>query len=219
MKHITVIGTGYVGLVSGAGLSDFGNRVICADIIKKKIDLLNKNKIPIYEPGLDEIVHRNTKANRLSFTTDLEKSIRESEVIFIAVGTPQSSSGQADISAVKTVAKLIGENLQNKKIICTKSTVPIGTGKLVSEIINDNKPTDGEFAYVSNPEFLREGSAIKDFLWPDRVVIGAESDWAFEMMQDVYRPLYLNETPIIHTTIETAELMKSPLYVKLSVPM
>ena len=208
MKHITVIGTGYVGLVSGAGLSDFGNRVICADIIKKKIDLLNKNKIPIYEPGLDEIVHRNTKANRLSFTTDLGKSIRESEVIFIAVGTPQSASGQADISAVKTVAKLIGENLQNKKIICTKSTVPIGTGKLVSEIINDNKPPDGEFAYVSNPEFLREGSAIKDFLWPDRVVIGAESDWAFEMMQDVYRPLYLNETPIIHTTIETAELIK-----------
>ena len=208
MKHITVIGTGYVGLVSGAGLSDFGNRVICADIIKKKIDLLNKNKIPIYEPGLDEIVHRNTKANRLSFTTDLGKSIRESEVIFIAVGTPQSASGQADISAVKTVAKLIGENLQNKKIICTKSTVPIGTGKLVSEIINDNKPPDGEFAYVSNPEFLREGSAIKDFLWPDRVVIGAESDWAFEMMQNVYRPLYLNETPIIHTTIETAELIK-----------
>ena len=208
MKHITVIGTGYVGLVSGAGLSDFGNRVICADIIKKKIDLLNENKIPIYEPGLDEIVHRNTKANRLSFTTDLGKSIRESEVIFIAVGTPQSASGQADISAVKTVAKLIGENLQNKKIICTKSTVPIGTGKLVTEIINDNKPPDVEFAYVSNPEFLREGSAIKDFLWPDRVVLGAESDWAFEMMQDVYRPLYLNETPIIHTTIETAELIK-----------
>ena len=208
MKNITVIGTGYVGLVSGSGLSDFGNRVICSDINKKKINLLNENKIPIYEPGLDEIVHRNTKANRLLFTTDLRKSIRESEVIFIAVGTPQSASGEADISAVKTVAKLIGKNLQNKKIICTKSTVPIGTGKIVTEIINDNKHPDGEFAYVSNPEFLREGSAIKDFLWPDRVVIGAESDWAFEIMQDVYRPLYLNETPIIHTTIETAELIK-----------
>ncbi|MAP28825.1 MAG: UDP-glucose 6-dehydrogenase [Candidatus Marinimicrobia bacterium] len=208
MRHIAIIGTGYVGLVSGSGISDFGHKVICADIDEEKIKVLQTGKIPIYEPGLDELVERNTKAERLSFSTDVGKTIRDSEVIFIAVSTPQSENGEADISAVKAVAKTIGQNLNNRKVVCTKSTVPIGTGKLVTSIINENNPEKMEFDYVSNPEFLREGSAVKDFLWPDRLVIGTESDWGFEVMRDVYRPLYINETPIVNTTVETAELIK-----------
>ena len=208
MRHIAIIGTGYVGLVSGSGISDFGHKVICADIDEEKIKVLQTGKIPIYEPGLDELVERNTKAERLSFSTDVEKTIRNSDVIFIAVSTPQSENGEADISAVKAVAKIIGQNLNNRKVVCTKSTVPIGTGKLVTSIINENNPEKMEFDYVSNPEFLREGSAVKDFLWPDRLVIGTESDWGFEVMRDVYRPLYINETPIVNTTVETAELIK-----------
>ena len=208
MRHIAIIGTGYVGLVSGSGMSEFGHKVICADIDEKKIKGLQTGKIPIYEPGLDELVERNAKAERLSFSTDVGKTIRDSEVIFIAVGTPQSENGKADISTVKAVAKTIGENLNNRKVVCTKSTVPIGTGKLVTSIINENNPEKMEFDYVSNPEFLREGSAVKDFLWPDRLVIGTESDWGFEVLRDVYRPLYINETPIVHTTVETAELIK-----------
>ena len=208
MRHIAIIGTGYVGLVSGSGISDFGHKVICADIDEEKIKVLQTGKIPIYEPGLDELVERNTKAERLSFSTDVEKTIRDSDVIFIAVSTPQSENGEADISAVKAVAKTIGQNLNNRKVVCTKSTVPIGTGKLVTSIINENNPEKMEFDYVSNPEFLREGSAVKDFLWPDRLVIGTESDWGFEVMRDVYRPLYINETPIVNTTVETAELIK-----------
>ncbi len=208
MRHIAIIGTGYVGLVSGSGISDFGHKVICADIDEEKIKVLQTGKIPIYEPGLDELVERNTKTERLSFSIDVGKTIRDSEVIFIAVGTPQSENGEADISAVKAVAKIIGQNLNNRKVVCTKSTVPIGTGKLVTSIINENNPEKMEFDYVSNPEFLREGSAVKDFLWPDRLVIGTESDWGFEVMRDVYRPLYINETPIVNTTVETAELIK-----------
>lgn len=208
MRHIAIIGTGYVGLVSGSGISDFGHKVICADIDEEKIKVLQTGKIPIYEPGLDELVERNTKAERLSFSTDVGKTIRGSEVIFIAVSTPQSENGEADISAVKAVAKTIGQNLNSRKVVCTKSTVPIGTGKLVTSIINENNPEKMEFDYVSNPEFLREGSAVKDFLWPDRLVIGTKSDWGFEVMRDVYRPLYINETPIVHTTVETAELIK-----------
>ena len=208
MRHIAIIGTGYVGLVSGSGISDFGHKVICADISEEKIKVLQAGKMPIYEPGLDELVDRNIKAERLSFSTDVGKTIRDSEVIFIAVSTPQSENGEADISAVKAVAKIIGQNLNNRKVVCTKSTVPIGTGKLVTSIINENNPEKMEFDYVSNPEFLREGSAVKDFLWPDRLVIGTESDWGFEVMRDVYRPLYINETPIVNTTVETAELIK-----------
>ena len=208
MRHIAIIGTGYVGLVSGSGISDFGHKVICADIDEEKIKVLQTGKIPIYEPGLDELVERNTKAERLSFSTDVGKTIRDSDVIFIAVSTPQSENGEADISAVKAVAKIIGQNLNNRKVVCTKSTVPIGTGKLVTSIINENNPEKMEFDYISNPEFLREGSAVKDFLWPDRLVIGTESNWGFEVMRDVYRPLYINETPIVKTTVETAELIK-----------
>ena len=208
MRHIAIIGTGYVGLVSGSGISDFGHKVICADIAEEKIKVLQAGKMPIYEPGLDELIDRNIKAERLSFSTDVGKTIRGSEVIFIAVSTPQSENGEADISAVKAVAKIIGQNLNSRKVVCTKSTVPIGTGKLVTSIINENNPEKMEFDYVSNPEFLREGSAVKDFLWPDRLVIGTKSDWGFEVMRDVYRPLYINETPIVHTTVETAELIK-----------
>ncbi len=208
MKKIAVIGTGYVGLVSGAGLSDFGNTVICADIDLDKINLLKKGKIPIYEPGLNEIVQRNVKAGRLFFSGEVNKSIEEADVIFIAVGTPEGDNGTSDLSAIYKVARAIGENLNGYKVICTKSTVPIGTGKKIIDKIRNYSKSEIEFDYISNPEFLREGSAVKDFLWPDRVIIGASNQKAIDMMKNVYRPLYINETPIIETTIQTAELIK-----------
>ena len=208
MKKITVIGTGYVGLVSGAGISDFGHRVTCADIIESKIKLLKNGEIPIYEPGLYELVDRNVNAGRLSFTTKVDEAIQQADVIFIAVGTPQSDNGEANISAVESVARSIGKNLNSYKVICTKSTVPIGTGNIICKLIRENMVDGGEFDYVSNPEFLREGSAVKDFLWPDRVVIGASSTKAFNIMKDVYSPLYINEKPILHTNVATAEMIK-----------
>ena len=208
MKKITVIGTGYVGLVSGAGISDFGHRVTCADIIESKIELLKNGEIPIYEPGLYELVDRNVNAGRLSFTTKVDEAIQQADVIFIAVGTPQGENGEANISAVESVARSIGKNLNNYKVICTKSTVPVGTGDIICELIRQNMVDGGEFDYVSNPEFLREGSAVKDFLWPDRVVIGASSIKAFNIMKEVYRPLYVNEKPILHTNVATAEMIK-----------
>ncbi|MDP7272206.1 MAG: UDP-glucose/GDP-mannose dehydrogenase family protein [Candidatus Marinimicrobia bacterium] len=208
MKRITVIGTGYVGLVSGAGISDFGHQVVCADIDAEKIEQLQKGAIPIYEPGLEELVKRNVASQRLSFTVDVNQAVRDAEVIFIAVGTPQGDNGEADISAVEAVARTIGENLNSYKIICTKSTVPIGTGEKICKIINTAISAGSTFDYVSNPEFLREGSAVKDFLWPDRVVIGAASDKAFDILRDVYRPLYVNETPMLHTNVATAEMIK-----------
>ena len=208
MKKITVIGTGYVGLVSGAGISDFGHRVTCADIIESKIKLLKNGEIPIYEPGLYELVDRNVNAGRLSFTTNVDEAIQQADVIFIAVGTPQSDNGEANISAVESVARSIGKNLNSYKVICTKSTVPVGTGNIICKLIRENMVDGGEFDYVSNPEFLREGSAVKDFLWPDRVVIGASSTKAFNIMKDVYSPLYINEKPILHTNVATAEMIK-----------
>jgi UDPglucose 6-dehydrogenase len=208
VKKITVIGTGYVGLVSGAGISDFGHRVTCADIIESKIKLLKTGEIPIYEPGLSELVDRNVNAGRLSFTTKVDEAIQQADVIFIAVGTPQSDNGEANISAVESVARSIGKNLNSYKVICTKSTVPVGTGNIICELIRENMVDGGEFDYVSNPEFLREGSAVKDFLWPDRVVIGASSIKAFNIMKDVYSPLYINEKPILHTNVATAEMIK-----------
>ena len=207
MRKITIIGTGYVGLVSGAGIAEFGNDVTCVDIDKNKIQKLNSGEILIYEPELDSIVNRNKSNGRLKFSSDINKSIKSSDIIFIAVGTPQDKNGEADITAIQSVAKLIGENLNKYKIICTKSTVPIGTGKKIETIIKSIN-TSIEFDYVSNPEFLREGSAVKDFLKPDRVVIGARSKKAVEIMQDIYRPLYLNETPILSTSVETAEMIK-----------
>ena len=208
MKRIIIIGTGYVGLVSGAGISDFGHRVRCVDIDKQKIDLLNNGGIPIYEPGLKTLISRNINANRLTFTVDVEEAIKWAEIIFIAVGTPQGENGDVDISAVIAVAEDIGKNLNNYKVICTKSTVPIGMGKMIQKIIDQNNLNKIKYDYCSNPEFLREGSAVRDFLYPDRIVLGTTSDKAFEYLKDVYRSLYINKTPLVHTTVETAEMIK-----------
>jgi len=207
MKRITIIGTGYVGLVSGAGISEFGHHVTCVDIDIDKIDQLKSGKVPIYEPGLKSLVKQNVTKGRLHFSSDVAEAIKESDVIFIAVGTPQGSNGEANLDAVEVVAKAIGENLNEYKIICTKSTVPIGTGKKIEEIIQSINP-EAEFDYVSNPEFLREGAAVKDFLHPDRVVLGARTNKAIDIMREVYRPLYINETPILSTSVETAEMIK-----------
>ena len=208
MKRITIIGTGYVGLVSGAGISDFGHQVRCVDIDKQKIDLLNDGSIPIYEPGLKTLVARSVYAKRLTFSVAVDDAIKWAEVIFIAVGTPQGENGEADISAVIAVAEQIGINLNNYKVISTKSTVPIGTGKMIQKIIDQHNHDNIEYDYCSNPEFLREGAAVRDFLHPDRIVLGSTSDKAFEYLKDVFRPLYINETPIVHTTVETAEMIK-----------
>ncbi|SVA78929.1 uncharacterized protein METZ01_LOCUS131783, partial [marine metagenome] len=175
MKRITIIGTGYVGLVSGAGLSDFGHQVRCVDIDKEKIDLLNDGIIPIHEPGLKTLITRNNNAKRLTFSVEIEDSIKWAQVILIAVGTPQGKNGNADISAVIAVAKQIGKNLNKYKVICTKSTVPIGTGKTIQKIIDQNNRDKIKYDYCSNPEFLREGAAVRDFLHPDRIVLGATS--------------------------------------------
>ena len=208
MKKITIIGTGYVGLVTGAGLSDFGNEVTCVDISKSKIKNLKKGIIPIYEPGLDELILKNKNSGRLKFSTNIENSIQNCEVVFIAVGTPEKSNGQADLGAVLAVAKTIAENITDYVVVCTKSTVPVGTGTVIIDSINQNKRNNIGFDYVSNPEFLREGSAVKDFLWPDRIVIGARSPEAFSTMEDIYKPLYRNKKPIMLTNIETAEMIK-----------
>lgn len=207
MKKITFVGTGYVGLVGGAGISEFGHQVRCADIDQNKIERLKAGEIPIYEPGLESLVKQNVAKGRLHFSHDVPKSIQNADIIFVAVGTPQGSNGEANLSAIVSVAKTIGENLNGYKIICTKSTVPIGTGKRIEEIIRSVNP-NVDFDYVSNPEFLREGAAVKDFLHPDRVVIGTRTQKAIKVMGEVYRPLYINETPIISTTVETAEMIK-----------
>ena len=208
MNKIAIIGTGYVGLVTGAGMAEFGNRVICTDIDKIKIENINSGIIPIYEPGLEEIVKRNIKNNRLSFSSNIKESILKSDVIVIAVGTPESESGQADMSFVFSVVETISKNINDYKIIVTKSTVPIGSGKKIIDLIKGNLNNLKLFDYVSNPEFLREGSALKDFLWPDRVIIGTNSEKAYKIMRNVYRPLYINKNPITHTSIETAEMIK-----------
>ena len=207
MKKITFVGTGYVGLVGGAGISEFGHQVTCADIDQNKIERLKAGEIPIYEPGLESLVKQNVAKGRLHFSHDVPKSIQNADIIFVAVGTPQGSNGEANLSSIESVAKTISENLNGYKIICTKSTVPIGTGKRIEEIIRSVNP-NVDFDYVSNPEFLREGAAVKDFLHPDRIVIGTRTQKAIKVMGDVYRPLYINETPIISTTVETAEMIK-----------
>ncbi|MFQ6604986.1 MAG: UDP-glucose dehydrogenase family protein [Fidelibacterota bacterium] len=207
MKKITFIGTGYVGLVTGAGISDFGHDVVCVDIDAEKIEKLNQGQIPIYEPGLEQLIRRNVEAGRLSFTTDVSQSIRDASIVFIAVGTPEGEDGSADLRAVFQVCETIARELNGYKIICTKSTVPVGTGKKIIATIRQLAPYK-TFDYVSNPEFLREGAAVNDFLRPDRVIIGATSERAFELLRDVYRPLYINETPMVHTNVETAEMIK-----------
>ena len=208
MKNITIIGTGYVGLVTGAGMSEFGNRVICTDIDKNKIEKLNSGIIPIYEPGLEEIIKRNISDNRLLFSSNVEDSIIQSEVVIIAVGTPMGVNSATDMSFVHSAVETISNNLNSYKVVCTKSTVPIGTGREIISQISKKVRNNNLFNYVSNPEFLREGSAVKDFLWPDRVVIGTDNQNAYQMMCDIYRPLYINKNPITQTTIETAEMIK-----------
>ncbi len=208
MKKITVIGTGYVGLVSGSGLADFGNYVTCVDVDDERINLLSSGHIPFFEPGLKEIVGRNMAADRLCFSTDVSGAISQADVIFIAVWTPMDGDGSADLSAVKDVSKTIGENIKSYTLIATKSTVPIGTREIINSIISEHAPQSTIFDVVSNPEFLREGSAVRDFLFPDRVIIGTDSDQAIEIMREIYRPLFLNETPFIFTDIPTAETIK-----------
>ncbi len=202
---ICVIGTGYVGLVTGTVFADLGNNVICADQDSSKIDQLNAGKMPIYEPGLEEMVLRNTEDNRLSFTTDVVRAVEASEVIFICVGTPPGEDGYADLSGVTAVAQAVARGLNGYKVIVNKSTVPVGTGDLVREIINEHKETDFGFDVVSNPEFLREGSAISDTLHPDRVVIGAPTQTVAMKILELYAPL---ERPMLITDVNSAEMIK-----------
>ncbi|MGA3084775.1 MAG: UDP-glucose/GDP-mannose dehydrogenase family protein [Thermodesulfobacteriota bacterium] len=206
--NICVIGVGYVGLVTGACFAEFGIRVTCVDNDQEKIKRLKQGKIPIYEPGLEEMIAKNVKENRLSFTDNLEEGVKHSLVIFIAVGTPPDRQGKADLRYVKEVAQAIGRTMDGYKLIVTKSTVPVGTGKIIHDIIRESQRESLPFDIVSNPEFLREGSAIEDFLRPNRVVIGTESDQAVAIMKDLYSPLYLIETPFVITTVETAEMIK-----------
>ena len=175
MKNVTFIGTGYVGLVSGTGISDFGHKVTCYDVAEEKIESLNSGKIPIYEPGLEELIKKNTNAGRLFFSNDPEIAIKDADVIFIAVGTPMLNDGKANLKYVESAARTIGNYLDSYTVICTKSTVPIGFGEKIIRIINNSKKKEVNFDYISNPEFLREGSALNDFLWPDRIVIGGSS--------------------------------------------
>src|SRR6204780_1174760 len=206
--RIAGIGSGYVGLVSGACFSEFGVEVACVDKDEGKIARLKQGEIPIYEPGLDKIVASNSAAGRLSFTTDLAEAVRGADAVFIAVGTPsRRGDGHADLTYVFAAAEEIARALTGYTVVVTKSTVPVGTGRKVAEVIRKTRP-DAQFDVVSNPEFLREGSAIQDFMRPDRVVIGTESERAQGVMRELYRPLYLTETPILFTVLETAELIK-----------
>ena len=204
---IAVIGTGYVGLVTGAGLADFGNDVICVDIDEKKIEALKQGRIPIYEPGLDKIVSRNVSEGRLQFSTDLPEAIRSSRAIFIAVGTPPKPDGSADLRYVEEVARTIAKYMNGPKLVITKSTVPIGTGRMIEKILGE--AGNGHQASVaSNPEFLREGSAIEDFMKPDRVVIGASDRESIALMKEIYAPLHSLEIPFVVTNVESSELIK-----------
>lgn len=206
--HIAVIGTGYVGLVTGACFAEFGVNVTCMDNDEKRIARLEKGDVPFYEPGINELVGKGIKENRLSFTTDVAKAVDKALVIFIAVGTPPKDDGSADLSFVEEVGQGIARHMTGYKVIVTKSTVPVGTGEKIREVIKKTQKTAIRFDIVSNPEFLREGSAIEDFMRPNRVVIGADSDQAVAIMKDLYRPLYLIETPIVVTDVPTAELIK-----------
>ena len=208
---IGIIGVGYVGLVQGVVMGELGLNVICMDVSEEKIENLKKGIIPIYEPGLKELLEKNMKAGRIEFTTDMKYTTENSDVIFIAVGTPPALDGSADLHFVLEVAKSIGQYMNGYKVVVDKSTVPVGTGKLVRETIQKelkNRNLNYEFDIVSNPEFLREGKAVGDCLKPDRVVIGTESERAKEIMKKVYDILFINETPFVFTNIETAEMIK-----------
>jgi UDPglucose 6-dehydrogenase len=206
--RIAVIGMGYVGLVTAACFAEFGVFVTCIDKDEKRIKSLQEGTIPFFEPGLEDFVHRNMKEKRLTFSTDIADAVRSSLVIFIAVGTPPRGDGSADLKYVEEVAKEIASNLNGYRVIVTKSTVPVGTGDRIRRIVSKYLREQADFDIVSNPEFLREGSAIEDFMRPNRVVIGASSTQAASIMKDLYKPLYLLETPFVITNIESAELIK-----------
>lgn len=212
MNSISIIGTGYVGLVTGTCLSEFGIRVICMDIDVSKIQALLRGEVPIYEPGLARLMAKNLEAGRLRFTTDISEAVAESNMIFIAVGTPPGEDGSVDMKHVLAAAESIATHMTDYKIIVNKSTVPVGTGRRVKDLVRGILDRRGlaslEFDVVSNPEFLREGSAVRDFMHPDRVVIGSENEKAENLMRDIYNVLYLIDTPFIFTTLETAELIK-----------
>ncbi|NCN84865.1 MAG: UDP-glucose/GDP-mannose dehydrogenase family protein [Sphingomonadales bacterium] len=205
---LAMIGSGYVGLVSGACFADFGHDVVCVDKDETKISNLNDNIMPIYEPGLADLVKRNVDAERLSFSTDLAASVKDCDAIFIAVGTPsRRGDGHADLSYVYAASEEIADSISKPTVVITKSTVPVGTGDEVEMILGKKQPRE-RFSVVSNPEFLREGAAIRDFKRPDRIIIGTEDDWAKDVMSEIYRPLFLNESPILFTGRRTAELTK-----------
>jgi UDPglucose 6-dehydrogenase len=206
--HIAVIGSGYVGLVTGACFAEFGVDVTCVDVDEEKIARLSDGIIPIYEPGLDQLVVKNVNAGRLRFTTDLKSAVEQALVIFLAVGTPPKEDGSADLRHVEEAARSVAECMNGYKVIVTKSTVPIGTGERLRSLMRESLATRTNFGIVSNPEFLREGAAIDDFMRPDRVVIGSRDEEAIAIMRDLYRPLYLIETPFVITSLEAAELAK-----------
>ena len=206
--RIAMIGTGYVGLVSGVCFSDFGHEVICVDKAPEKIAKLNKGEVPIYEPGLEDLIARNIEAERLSFTTDLAQAVDGADAVFIAVGTPtRRGDGHADLTYVMAAAEEVGRALTGYAVVVTKSTVPVGTNRKVQEVVAQANPK-AEFDVASNPEFLREGAAIDDFMKPDRVVVGVQSERAAKVMAEIYRPLYLRDFPIVTTDLESAEMIK-----------
>ena len=206
--HIAVIGTGYVGLVTGACFAEFGVDVTCVDIDSNKIARLIDGEMPIYEPGLEQLVSKNVQSGRLRFTTDLKQAVEQALVVFLAVGTPPKADGSADLSFVEAAARSVAEHMNGYKVIVTKSTVPIGTGEFLRKLIREHSKPSLNFGIVSNPEFLREGAAINDFMRPDRVVVGSSDDEAVAIMRDLYRPLYLIEVPFVVTSLEAAELTK-----------
>ena len=206
--NISVVGTGYVGLVTGACFAEFGLNVTCVDNDRSKIEMLQKGQIPFFEPGLEDLIRRNIREKRLCFTMDIDQAVKKSLVIFIAVGTPPQKDGSVDLRFVEEVGREIGRSIDGYKVIATKSTVPVGTGARMRQIISRELREPLHFDMASNPEFLREGSAIDDFMRPNRVVIGASSDQALAILKDLYSPLYLIETPFVLTTLETAELIK-----------
>ena len=205
MKRITVIGTGYVGLVTGTCLADLGNKVVGLDIDQRKIEMLNRGEVPIFEPGLEEMIRRNMEAGRLSFTTSYEEALKEAEFVFVAVGTPEGVDGEADLRYVRMAAESIAEVMDHPMIIVNKSTVPVGTGDFVADIIRKHQKEPVPFWVVSNPEFLREGSAVNDFLNPDRIVLGSTDQEAAEKVAQLYLPL---RAPIMITDLRTAEMIK-----------
>jgi len=206
--HIAVIGSGYVGLVTGACFAEFGDDVTCVDIDAEKVARLSRGETTIYEPGLDQLVKKSLQAGRLRFTTDIGSATEQSLVVFLAVGTPPKADGSADLTYLEGAAREISEHLDSYKVIATKSTVPVGTGRRLASLIREHLPKPLGFSVVSNPEFLREGAAISDFMRPDRVVIGGDDEQAIAIMRDLYRPLYLIETPFVITSLEGAELIK-----------